>query len=319
MIQNDDELRRPENPVHIDAREAKRAFVMWRDSWKKPTNIKSRAAAQEFSKIISRRLDAKLVSESRDLGLPQSDATWARWNKSASPKKLRLDVCWQIYFLDGIDITANKDLASYPLNSTDMVILGPCRSMAIEGERDETRRVHADWISVRPTDLKQIMRAEIMKEPTRADHEISIGTVRYLLKNAYITISNCKSVSPLLKRIGEDDTSEFGSTSGVAISLDPRESGCWGIERPIEKIALNGRLDDLVLAVVEESLSDAVSLEISASVLDVFPDITLSAHDVTESQYSRLSDQLQEQVMRNRLRSRSSYDRLVLSIASVLK
>lgn len=309
-----DDLSRPDRTVLIDVHEAKRAYVSWRNEWERPENISPRQAPREFAKLLARRLDLRTSREVATIGVPLSDTAWSRLKEMSTGKRWRLDVCWQIYFLNRIDVTANKELVSYPLNSTDMVVLGKCECHSEDIKRGE-RAIKVNWIIVQSTDEKRILRADALRDPTNKDFEEVIGSVRFLLRNCYVTLGNCSEIDPVLKRIGDGRSSEYGAADGLSVSIDPREQGSWRLERSAGTNAIQGRCDDLYIANVRTAENISATVEISASIADVLPEVDIADSSLNDTQTNRLRTQLVQQVMRSRLRDGGLGDRFVLSIA----
>ncbi len=316
MVEPIDSLTRPDRTVLIDVHEAKRAFVSWRKDWPRPENIDPRQAPREFARLLARRLDLKTNREIADLGIPLSDTAWSRLKNETSAKRLRLDVCWQIYFLNRIDVTANKELMSYPLNSTDMVVLGKCESQSHDVATG-AKAVKVSWVILQSTDEKRVLRADALRDPTNRDFEEVIGSVRFLLRNCHVTLRNCAGIEPVLKRVGDGRPSEYGAADGLSVNIDPREQGCWRLERGAGASAIQGRCDDLYLANIISSDNLSTTVEVSASIADVLPEMDIVDGSLTTTHLNRLRDQLVQQVMRSRLRDGGLGERFVLSIAHI--
>ena len=317
MLDPADDARRPSALVLVNPLEAKRAFSEWRKSWARPEEISARSAAIHFSRTISGRLEASYSGGVDGVGLPLSDAAWSRWVKSPLPRKIRLDVCWQIYFMNGVDVTANKDLRSYSINSTDMAFLGPCRLEAVPGSPNDESKIFVDYIVLTSTDEKQITRAEVKSNAAGTDFGDVIGSVRYHLRNAHVEIAGVQRVMPLIKRIGEGCKEELGSSNGFSIDLDPRVAGSWRLTRPHGSDVLIGRAEDLALAIVHTTVDSNARVEVSATIAEILPEVRITGLDVSARQENKLRMQLVQQLMRYKLRSSGFPDRFIVSIAHV--
>lgn len=314
----------PEDPtrlLRVHGRKAKEAFDIWKNGWERPQDVSAQDTYREFSAIIARRMGLS-AREVEKTGLPLSKSDWSRVATGKKTLNIRLDVCWQVFFVSGVDVTHNGVLPTAPLNGTSMVTLGPVRIARKTPRGSLTYSI--DWVTFQATPETDIVYADIKRRPLAADHESLIGTVRYFLRGASLSLKNVSDFTPYLRRIGDGRSNEYGAADGLEISLDHEGVGRWRIERPVGREGLQGRLDKILLGAAEcENLSPVVSpenrtprIEISASISDIQPEVSTERDfEISQMEYANLRRRLREQIMRNRIKDAGHAERFVLSVA----
>lgn len=314
-----------EDPTRlVDA--SKKQLVTAYDSWIKVRGRVTRGSnthsTEVFLKAVVNHLDLSKHDIPKSLGLPHTRSGWSNWrNGRGKPlTKLRLDICRAIMALTGIDVTANGFLRDTPLNTTDMVILGPVTSKRIVTDSKKTHfEANVEWIDFRVSSPKEVTLDLAKENALHSSKNLRIGSVRYALKEASIYVKSDTAIKPLATYIQDETENEYGKASGLELSIDSDEYSSWRLQPPFPKPVLQARVENLRLFnTSSESIHDA-TVGISVSRADIEPNITLDQKDkISEREFQNTRQKLIEQVLRNRFPDPIDRDKFVLSHAKVM-
>lgn len=312
----------------LDADRARvvKAYDLWRERRGRSKRGSGEQSDRLFVKALKQSLDMTRSEIPTRLGVPSGRSGWSTWRKQTDKPlvKLRYDVCCAIRALTKIDVTSNGFLSATPVNSTDMVTLGPVRSVPYVCEDKETNstssEVIVDWVAFHLSASKVVYGGHSKKNATAHQMNQRIGSVRFALKEASIFIGNCKNPTPIAIHITSGTDTDAGKADGVNLSIDSDQSLRWRLQPPFSEDALQARFDRLRLCHTSGEQEAAVMVSISAGKEDIHPQITLDRPaELSAVEFQNTRKKLIEQVLRNRISDGGVHQRFVLSHAEAVQ
>ncbi len=273
----------------------------------------------EFYDAVKNSLDLVRDAKPEKLKIPRTRSGWANWRarRSSNVFRERFDVCSAIWMLTEVDITSNGFLSSEPLNATEMITLGPVsiRDSAVSNDKAE---LVVETITFSMSSVSDIFLSDAKSHPKDSDGAIRIGTVRFLIREASVSVASGRPIEPLVYHASNETCSE-GSFLGATFSVDPDEHNRWRVQPTYPAEVLQCRLQNIKLCNLTNS-NEVVRVAVSVGQGDVFPDVKLAEpQKISNKQDETVRERLVAQVLRNRIIDQGLRRRFVLSSAPSLR
>lgn len=318
MRQNTYTADDPAELLEVDVALINDAFKAWRTGWDRPENVKADRAAEHFCRTLEMRMGLK-SGGGVEIDLPRSKTRWSKMVTTGGTRRLRRDVCHQIYMLNEVDVVttrSNISIADSMINSTDMVTLGPVRFVGVD-DNQNAGEIHVEWISFQGTETRTVNASEFSNAAAGAQASQTVGTVRYFIKNATIRIVDAGIDTPLITDLPAHTRSEFGQTGNIEMRF--HRAGAperWRCDTPPGRDALQGQMSNLRIAEIWRADGARTRLIVTASISDVFPDLDLTGdRTITNQESDVFRTNMERQVFRGRIRDQAPNGGFVLSMA----
>ena len=310
----------PEDPtrqVKVSRAKLVEAYDAWRainGRAQKGSNIHSN---ELFVAAISNSLDLSRAGRLTKIGLPLSRSAWSNWRagRSAPLTELRLDVCRSIMSLTKIDVTANGFLKNIPVNVTDFVTLGTVQ-LNVNSNNDGANALHIviDWVDFRVSGSKDIILELGNDNANMAGQRRRIGSVRYALKEASLSVESAQVVQPTATYIQDGSDSSVGKIVGLELSIDSEEFTNWRVQPSFPREILQGRIEKLHLCHCKNDENAEFNIFVSITPNDIETNITLDQFvTMNSTEYQNTRQKLIGQILRNRITLHGFQKRYVLS------
>ena len=310
--------RDPRDSINVDPDRLQMAFDVFKAGFATDEKPSEHAMYPEFSRRIARMLELVSLGDV-SVELPKSKSSWQRHVQRCEEGEriaLPLAVCQQIYAMTSIELTpdgSNFRVASIPVNSTEMVTLGPVTFVSSPDE-PSSGELHVAWIQIEASAPKTYSRADFGHDACANDE---YAKVTYYLEGVSLRIVGERSGTALLEDLRDGERTEFGSSVSLELRVDGREENVlrWNSACPKGRDALQGQFKDLRLAHLVTDGGD-LRLEISVDPNQIEPVIKrLDGVSLAGSERSAFRSNIEKQIFRHRIRDAGRIERFRLSVA----
>lgn len=319
-------IQRPDDMVQIDFTKLQLAFKTWREEVVERGTTNANERHRMFDAYVNRRRGLKNGSADKT-GLPRSTTKWHQVKIRAEAGEkifLRRDVCEQIFLMNGISVVkeeGNFQLFDQPINSTDLVTLGPVNFHQIDPGTGEGE-VEVEWLQIEAGEWHEVSYSDFLENPERepdADLVQPYGQVRYFLRNASISIQTSAYGNRRLNQLAANEKTELGKSFHIELRSDRRSQELrWMSSSPVGRDALQGSLESLILANVSPAVGEKIEVVVSASPYDLDAETSpLKNQAQSEDDLAQFKNNFRSQVFKNRLRDEGRIDLFKFSCAIV--
>lgn len=309
----------PRDAVAVDPKRLQEAFDAFKAGFPADDKPSEHKMYPEFSRSLSRMLELVSLGDV-SIGLPISKSSWQRRVQRLEKNDrvdLPLAVCQQIYVMTGIELTpedANFQVASAPINSTEMVTLGPVIFVpSLDSGNEGELRV--EWVQIEASAPKKYRRADF--DPKAAGGASEYAKVIYYLEGVSFRILGERGGEAIIEDLRDGEASEFGTAVSLELRVDGREERVlrWNSTCPKGREALEGHFKDLRLARVMPD-GEELRLEISVDPNLIEPVVKrLDGDPLPGGERSTFRKNIEKQIFRHRVRDDGRIERFRLSVA----